>query len=139
MSEFTLFEWTEEFNTGISEIDEQHKQLIDLLNHLFNLMRKGQAKNELPGAIDQLAKYSDFHFATEEKYFKLYNYPDTEKHIAYHYLFKDKIDGFRLQLATGNLTLSIDIFKYLKLWLQEHILGEDMKYRDFYKEQGINF
>ncbi|MDO9510828.1 MAG: bacteriohemerythrin [Bacteroidales bacterium] len=137
MSEYILFEWDEEFNTGIPEIDNQHKALVGLLNSLFNLLREGKARNEVSEALNQLTAYSEVHFKTEEAFFIQYSYPETETHIACHNAFIDKIDSFRDQMTGSNLTLSIDVFKYLKLWLQEHILGEDMKYRDYFKEQGI--
>ena len=137
MSEFILFEWDEEFNTGIPEIDKQHKALVSLLNSLFNMMREGKAKTEVPEALNQLAAYCEVHFKTEEAFVVQYSFPETETHKAYHDSFRVKIESFRDQMAGGNLTLSIDVFKYLKGWLQEHILGEDMKYRDYFKEQGI--
>ncbi len=34
--QFEIFPWNNNLETGIDEIDEQHKKLIELLNNLLN-------------------------------------------------------------------------------------------------------
>lgn len=38
------FEWREDLSIGVSDIDNQHKELID---SLLNAMRQGKARQEL--------------------------------------------------------------------------------------------
>ena len=38
MSSIDIFPWNENFNTGVSIIDEQHQKLVQLLNQLASHM-----------------------------------------------------------------------------------------------------
>jgi hemerythrin len=47
-------------------------------------MKVGRGKAILAEIIDEVAKYADFHFATEEKLFIQYDYPGTVSHKKLH-------------------------------------------------------
>jgi len=61
-----LIKWTEQYNTGITEIDNQHKGLVIIINELFELMSKGQARNKMDEIFDHLTDYTKKHFFAEE-------------------------------------------------------------------------
>ncbi len=42
-----IVKWTDEYSVGITEIDNQHKGLVILINELFVLMTEGKAKDNL--------------------------------------------------------------------------------------------
>ena len=42
-----LIEWKEEFETGVVKIDEQHKELIRLINQVHFEMAEGKEKSSL--------------------------------------------------------------------------------------------
>jgi hemerythrin-like metal-binding protein len=59
---FEIFPWDKNFETGISEIDEQHKQLVDILNHLAAHLANRSHPATLNRYFDALAEYADYRF-----------------------------------------------------------------------------
>lgn len=45
-----LIEWESKFSVGVFEIDNQHKQLVKIINTLFDAMKQG-AGNKVLGRI----------------------------------------------------------------------------------------
>jgi hemerythrin len=132
-----LIEWTEDFSVSVEEIDKQHKKLVAMINNLHDAMTQGKGNDYIKEIIDELVQYSIYHFATEEKYFDKFSYPDTEKHKQIHKDFIAKVSDFRKEYNEGNVMLTIEVMEFLSNWLQNHILGDDMEYSDFFVENGL--
>jgi hemerythrin-like metal-binding protein len=132
-----LIDWGLKLSVGIEKIDEQHKKLIDLINELNAAMRNKQAKTVLANILTELSKYTKTHFQTEEVYFKTFNYPETKAHIVEHENFIKKISDFQESLKADDACLSIEIMKFLRDWLVNHILKTDMQYKVFFVEHGL--
>jgi hemerythrin len=133
----SLVKWTDRYSVGVEEIDNQHKQLVSLLNDLFNAMRVGQANAVLGGIINQMIRYAQIHFATEEKYFDEFGFEFAADHKAEHQQFVEKVVDFKREFDKGNIVLSMKVFNFLKSWLNDHILNEDQKYRQCFHENGL--
>lgn len=73
-TEFEIFPWQKNFDTGIEIIDNQHKKLVDILNLLASNLANRSKAVVLNKIFDELAEYANFHFESEEKvwveYFK---------------------------------------------------------------------
>lgn len=61
-----IFPWNDNFATGIDTIDEQHRQLVDLLNKLSVHLAQGSDELTLNSVFDELTDYTVYHFTTEE-------------------------------------------------------------------------
>lgn len=122
--------WNESFSVGVAEIDAQHRKLVEMLGNLLEEMKKGQGKAVLTKTIEDMLNYAKEHFATEEKYMKLYNYPDSLKHKKEHERFVEASKSFYENYVNGSLT-AIDLMNFLKNWLVEHILGSDKRLGKF--------
>ncbi len=123
-----FIEWKDEFSVYIEEIDNQHKHLVELLNELNSAMRIGKGRQVVGKIIEELIAYTQYHFSTEEKYFKMYNYEFTEEHTQEHNEFIDKIQKFQKEYEEGKLTVTIEVLEFLNAWVKHHILGSDKKY-----------
>ena len=68
MNSRDIFQYNEIYNTGIPAIDEQHIQLIDILNSLVDsLEQNNYAMKSVEYIIKNLKKYTHYHFDTEMK------------------------------------------------------------------------
>jgi len=132
-----FIKWNDQYSVGVEEIDNQHKGLVKLINKLFDAMSEGQANNILGEIINEMARYTQVHFATEEKYFALFNYPESNVHIDEHQKFVAEVIKFKTQFDNGNIILSIEIFRFLKNWLVNHILVSDKKYSQCFITNGL--
>lgn len=131
-------QWKTIYETGISRIDNQHKQLVSILNQLFTALTLNQTKSQMEDILSKLADYTITHFATEESYMSLYKYPDYKKHKEEHQLFVKKVKDFQLKFKSGETSLSAEILRFLRDWIAKHIVGSDKAYVPFLKSKGVN-
>lgn len=125
MSVEKLIEWTDEFNTGIKEIDKQHKILVELLNQLHYGIRQKQGKQECNRVFGKLIEYTRIHFATEENMLHLINYPNWQKHKKNHEKFLENVLEMKAKFDKTHNNMSLELLHFLKCWLQNHILKSD--------------
>lgn len=55
------FEWNHELSVGLSNIDKQHKSLIDYINELDDSMRQGKGKDVVGHTLKSLVDYTSTH------------------------------------------------------------------------------
>ena len=107
------------YKLGIPFIDEQHQQLFDIVDKL------GDEKITIKNIIEELKKYTEYHFKTEEEYFLSIGFIEADEHIHLHEIFIETINyyqEFPEKLNKGKLNM------FLRSWIKNHILHEDMKY-----------
>ena len=132
-----MFEWKEKYVLGIEEIDNQHRNLVDLINRLFAAMQSGAGKDILDETLTGLVDYTRRHFMTEEILMGNYDYPELDEHIVEHHKFTEEISKFQQDYQSGNTGISIQLISYLRNWLDEHICETDHKYGDYLREKGL--
>ncbi len=132
-----LIQWNSALSVKIAEIDEQHQYLIKLINKLFEAVLEGEANKIIEETINKLEEYASVHFSTEEIYFDKYNYPEAESHKSEHKVMQEKIAGYKAELMKSNGSLPMEVFNFLKDWLQEHIMDNDQKYSKYLIKNGV--
>lgn len=130
-----LFVWETWYNTGIEEVDTQHRQLVYYLNSLYRGMKSGKGFDVMNEILNGLTKYTVIHFHTEEELMKKYKYPDIEKHKNEHIRLIEEVKAFKCDFEIKKRTLSFDVAEYLKSWLKNHILGTDKQMGKFLVEK----
>lgn len=133
----SYFNWKEEYSVGVAIIDVQHKKLIELINLLHESMKQGKAEKIMNVIIRQLIDYTGYHFREEERLMAQINYYDTQKHMKEHIDFVIKVKEQNEKLFSGPTLLSLDLSRFLKKWLMEHILSTDKKLGAELKNKGI--
>ena len=123
-----FYEWQEKMSVGIQEMDDQHKKLIAIINHLHEAMVLGQGKAEVGKILDEMLEYTKFHFTAEEKLMEKYNYLGLSAQKIEHNAFIKKTQTFQTDFNSGKLALSLEISTFLKDWLNNHIMVNDKKY-----------
>lgn len=126
---FEVFPWNTNFETGNEEIDEQHKELVYLLNKLANTLTHDDSI-EVNEAFAELAKYADYHFETEEDIWAHYFKDDNwfTSHQLSHASFLPKVLELKNKDADQPMQEMIeDIVKFLIRWLAFHIIDEDKR------------
>ncbi len=130
-----LMPWEPKLKIGIDEIDEQHKNLVLLINQLHKAMKLKKGRQKSEDILKKLADYTVHHFGFEEELFEKYNYPEKAKHIEIHKGLVAQVMDFKTQFKEGNAALTIDLMEFLTNWLKDHIMQTDKKYVPFLKEK----
>ncbi|ADH86015.1 bacteriohemerythrin [Desulfurivibrio alkaliphilus] len=133
-----MFEWKDEYSVNVREIDEQHKQLVSMINELHEAMMQQRAKDVLSGLLNKLVSYCASHFATEERLMQTHGYPDYAAHKVKHEKMTAKVLALQNDLKAGKMNLTVEVSQFLKDWLDKHILGTDKKYAAHLNSKGVN-
>mgnify|MGYP003958826335 FL=1 len=64
--EVEVFPWSEQLETHVQTIDEQHRVLVKLLNQLASYLTVETKKIQLETVFNELVDYAQYHFKTEE-------------------------------------------------------------------------
>lgn len=119
--------WDSSYETGIHDVDEQHRHLIAIVNSLGESIGT-TSPARLQDIVCQLKEYAQRHFQAEESIMESQGYPDLPAHRAEHLLFVDQIMLFDLDVLLASDGLAWDMFHFLRNWLTTHILQVDMKF-----------
>lgn len=130
-------EWEEEYSVGIEELDDQHKRMFATINELLEIINSGTSEKDLSNIIESLINYKIFHFATEEKYFKEFNYEGAEEHIQKHQEFNTKLMSLKEKHPTYTIEFAFDLVNFLEDWLIEHLMVTDHKYIKCFHDHGL--
>ncbi len=117
--------WTEDLRVDNTEIDEDHRNLFQLLERLRQDARTGLINQETQSIVDALRLYTENHFAREEAFMREIDYPDYARHKAEHERFVSEVCALQSRLARGARTLSLSIEQVLSDWLRQHVLVHD--------------
>lgn len=129
--------WDKTYSVNVVEIDQQHQQLLTMINELSNAVETNTDKDFLGKTVSELVTYAYTHFKTEEKYFEQFGYPDEEEHIKEHTIFVNKVSDFIDEWAEDKSFLSVEILEFINEWLKKHIKGTDKQYAQFFNENGL--
>jgi hemerythrin-like metal-binding protein len=130
-----LMPWGPKLILGIPEIDDQHKELVVLINRLHKAMKLKKGLKKSGEILTGLAEYTQYHFSHEESLLETYGYPDKTEHIKIHTKLVNQVMEFKTQFEEGKAALTMDLMKFLTDWLKDHIMKTDKKYSAFLKEK----
>jgi len=139
-----VFPWNKNFETGITVIDAQHKQLVALINKLANALVIN-SPTKVTQIFTELSDYASFHFEEEERIWnKYFEKEDTwsESHLLSHSSFLPnvlKIQTLHEENDWQEVTESI--LQFLIRWMAFHILDEDKQMSFVIKDMqnGLSF
>ncbi|MCB1160528.1 MAG: bacteriohemerythrin, partial [Leptospiraceae bacterium] len=140
-SEFTMdtsdiVQWDESFSVHVTELDEEHKNLIQILNQLFKAIHNNETKEKLNGILESLIQYTIKHFESEEKFMRSISYPDLNRHIEEHRKLTKDVVEYKKEFDLGIETISFELLDFLRKWLTKHILHSDKKYYQYLFVKG---
>jgi hemerythrin-like metal-binding protein len=130
--------WTPDLGTGNDTVDDQHKQLIAILNTLFDAHRNGRGRKEVELTMDFLVKYTVMHFSEEEEMLQKNSFPQLVRHKRIHAGFKDTAHELLRELILEGPTdeLITRVYMTMGRWVVDHIKGEDFKWPAHLRENG---
>jgi methyl-accepting chemotaxis protein len=132
-----LMRWDSSLQLGIGQIDDQHKQLVAMINDLHRAMKQRQTMTVMGSILERLVNYTVYHFGNEEKLFQKHGYPEYDQHKNIHENLVGKVKEFKAKVDRGDSTISMELMDFLKDWLVNHIKGTDKKYVPFLLERGV--
>jgi hemerythrin len=118
--------WSNDLNTGIEVIDKQHLRIVDYINELDKANESGDI-SAVNHVLGELVDYTLSHFSFEEELQEKANYPFFKAHKRVHEMFTKRIADFQQRAKKGE-NVAPEILSMLKIWLINHIKGDDADY-----------
>ncbi len=123
-----LFPWDNKYSVNNEKLDNHHRALFAIINRLYESCMDKNSNVTLGPIIEELTLYTIYHFAAEEKYMRNIGYKGTDKHIAEHKIFKDRISHLEQKKDIDDIVVTKELIVYLGNWLLNHVIVEDKKY-----------
>jgi len=133
-----LIKWRDSYSVGVDKFDQEHMLLVELINEMFTIVRDKGDVTTLTDAVEKLVDYTRDHFSDEEEALEKVNYPKLEEHKEIHANLLEQVVEFQKQIAAEGKDLRTDLYKFLRDWLINHILDEDMQYSEYFKDEKEN-
>ncbi len=123
----STFQWSNLFETGLPEVDEQHHQLVQLVNSLGQNIESATPQ-QIDSALGVLTDYTAYHFQCEENIMKAEGLPEDHciPHRAAHQRFISQITTWLEQRKNSESIKLGQLLEFLANWLVFHILGDDL-------------
>ncbi|MBF0537604.1 MAG: hemerythrin family protein [Nitrospirae bacterium] len=137
--------WTNDLSVRVDSIDDQHKELIAIVDNLLKAINRGDGKDEIEKVMAFLKKYVTTHFAMEEALMSRIKYPKDKflEHERQHTEFWENfnelvgafkmIEGFKKDYHSPAIVDTIK--KLLVDWLINHICKTDKAIGGFVKKR----
>lgn len=133
-----LLTWTaEQFGTNVSEADQQHQTLFNMLNELHETVSSGE-RGAIGNQLDALIDYVVMHFQTEEKLMQANGYPNYAAHKAEHDKLVSTCADLQKKFHAGDADVTEETTTFVKDWLVNHIPKIDKDYGPFLNEKGVS-
>jgi len=127
---------SETYSTGMQSIDEEHGELIALINQIHETLHTPAPQDDVKEMFQRLAGCASMHFRQEESQFTGIGYLDATQHARQHEhlitvlsCFQSGIDGM------GRSVSFEDQLSFLRDWLLDHIANEDQQFADYVNAQ----
>lgn len=124
-----IAQWSEELATGIAKIDDQHKEIIKMVNEFHDALSKGKGKEAVGKTINFLSDYVVDHFKAEEKLMLDSGFPGYVIHKSQHEQFIKEFGDIvkEVNAATATSFLAIRVQRSIVQWLINHIMDVDKR------------
>jgi hemerythrin len=137
-NEEVFFKWSQDYSVNIKAIDDQHRELVNILNRLFVAVSKREGDKAIAGILDALVSYTQTHFALEERLMWQAKYKDLEPHMEEHRKLLEQLDQLCKKHLVEEKAIYFEMLSFLKTWLKEHIQGVDTKYSAALQQAGFS-
>lgn len=124
-------EWSAALETGIAEIDVQHKRLVEIANHVVACVQEKLGTLGVDEMVQQLRDYTVVHFQDEERIMEGLRYPEHGAHHAEHERLKHQVKIWQREIYHHEGVTVGEVRDFLREWLIGHILRSDMAFKEW--------
>jgi hemerythrin len=128
------FEWADDMVIDHGPIDQDHRQLVDLVNALHTATTDGRGQAIVANILDELIHYTAEHLRREEHLMESLHFPNLVRHKEGHDKFMAKIRDLKKLFDGGSITVASQLSTVLRDWLSLHIRRNDKEILTFVKK-----
>jgi len=137
-SEKGLFHFGSQWSVLVDDKNDEHTKIFDYCNKIHLKVKNGAKQEGALPILKDLASFTTHPFAEEEQVMKVNNYPEFDSQKRAHTPLLANIGGTIRNIEEGVRVDMISVIVFLTAWLKGHILGENIKYGNYFQERGIS-
>lgn len=127
----TLIEWRKDFETGIPDVDFEHRELIELINSLHNQLETDAPSEDISDFLGEVFARISAHFALEESIMRKHNYDQYIDHKTDHEKLLDDIRDIMDDFEEGKYTAYHEtLAPAIRDWFVIHFKTKDARLHD---------
>jgi hemerythrin-like metal-binding protein len=121
----SLLIWNPALQVNIKDIDEQHKEMLELANVFYQKLYIKAPENEILESLHEFSDYTISHFRFEENLFKKYPIANNETHTKEHEIFITDLTKLNARVKNNDLVVSVELIEFLRNAIINHIFVTD--------------
>lgn len=123
----TLLEWRPEFSIGLPEVDTEHRDIIRLINALYDSCLCRDEPSAVAGFLGETYAWIHAHFALEERLMRDIGYDGYAPHKAEHERLLAEIGEVIEACETGAAFDADGFGAVLAAWFAGHFRTQDAR------------
>jgi len=118
--------WDDKYSVGHERIDHEHQVFLDLIINASHADDEHLPKDRILRLLNEVRKYAEFHFYSEENIMIDNEYPGYEAHRQEHIMLLCNLDNNLHNYRLGTTTLS-ELVEFMFEWFALHTTYSDKK------------
>ncbi len=123
----SLIDWKDDFSVGVTAVDLEHRDLIELINDLHALMHERATHDQVVSSLGEIFAQISAHFALEEKYMRDAGYDGYAEHKDDHESLLDEIRDIMDRVEDDGGYDEARLSAELERWFTEHFKTHDSR------------
>jgi hemerythrin len=129
-----LIKWRKEFETGVPDVDHEHRELVNLINNLHGEIVNGSDRARIAEFLGEVFAKIAAHFALEESIMRKHHYDEYEVHKAEHEALLDEIRDIMDDAESVGGNCEAELSKTVRDWFVNHFKSKDAR---LHKRLGV--
>lgn len=129
-------QWDSKFEVGVQRIDFEHQVFVDLIRSISQAAEQHSPAQRIVRLMQEVRKYAEFHFLSEENIMQDVGYPQYEEHKKEHARLISTLDDRIYDYRHGSHTA--DAFAdFLFQWFALHTTQKDLLLAQHIRQAGV--
>lgn len=129
--------WSPAIEVKVELFDNHHKNLLQMIDRLYQALKVEQTNEELKVIFDDLLDYTGYHFNAEIAAMEHFAYPRCEEHREMHANLVKSALALRKDMEDGKPMVAMEVKEFLRDWIVNHIQKCDKLYSTFFQGKDL--
>lgn len=123
----SLLQWEDRYSVGVAAVDHEHRELIELINRLYDEAAARGSKEAVINFFGDLFKAISSHFALEERLMRARGYDQLIQHKGDHERLLDELRDLMEDFEDGDRIDEKLLAQRLDAWFSRHFETHDAR------------
>jgi len=123
----SLLEWKAEYSVGIASMDDEHREMIGMINGVYAQLGASPGKDEIEACLEEIFSTISAHFALEERIMRDSGFDEYKDHKDNHEELLDEIRDLMDEFVADSDNGATLLKERLSAWFGNHFASFDAR------------